>query len=145
MYLNTHLCNEYEIPDSKNLKFLNVSNTSHGSNKIENLFLWICYSCVFKCLYEVRRQMVIELHEAYIHTGIKISESNLNLIKSQKIFSLYILGKLNVPFRLKQSENKIFHFIELVDLFKFVSNKLMDQTNSTTRYASIEFKDVLKH
>ena len=89
--------------------------------------------------------MVIELHEAYIHTGIKISESNLNLIKSQKIFSLYILGKLNVPFRLKQSENKIFHFIELVDLFKFVSNKLMDQTNSTTRYASIEFKDVLKH
>ena len=89
--------------------------------------------------------MVIELHEAYIHTGIKISESNLNLIKSQKIFSLYILGKLNVPFRLKQSENKIFHFIELVDLFKFVGNKLMDQTNSTTRYASIEFKDVLKH
>ena len=145
MYLNTHLCNEYEIPDSKNLKFLNASNTSHGSNKIENLFLWICYSCVFKCLYEVRRQMVIELQEAYIHTGIKISESNLNLIKSQKIFSLYILGKLNVPFRLKQSENKIFHFIELVDLFKFVSNKLMDQTNSTTRYASIEFKDVLKH
>ena len=93
MYLNTHLCNEYEIPDSKNLKFLNASNTSHGSNKIENLFLWICYSCVFKCLYEVRRQMVIELHEAYIHTGIKYIKIEFKFNKKSKDFFPLHSGK----------------------------------------------------